>query len=163
MYSCHLFLISYAPITPLSFLSIIVPVFAWNVSLISPIFLKRSLVFPLLLFSSISLHCSLKKAFLSLLTILWNSVFNWIYLSLSPLLFTSLLSSAICKASSASHFAFLHCFFFEMVLVSASCIILQTSLYSSSGTLLSALIPWIYSSPPLYNHRGFYLCHTWLA
>ena len=28
-------------------------------------FLKRSLVFPILLFSSISLHCSLKKSFLS--------------------------------------------------------------------------------------------------
>ena len=40
----------------------------------SPIFLKRSLLFPLLLFSSISLHCSFKKAFLSLLAILWNSV-----------------------------------------------------------------------------------------
>ena len=36
-------------------------------------FLKRSLVFPILLFSSISLHWLLKKAFLSLLAILWNS------------------------------------------------------------------------------------------
>ena len=34
--------------------------------------LKRSLVFSILLFSSISLHWSLKKAFLSLLAILWN-------------------------------------------------------------------------------------------
>ena len=38
----------------------------------SLIFLTRSLVFPILLFSSISLHCSLKEAFLSLLVILWN-------------------------------------------------------------------------------------------
>ena len=51
----------------------------------------------ILLFSSISLHCSLKKAFLSLPSILWNSVFSWIYLSLSPLPFTSLLFSAICS------------------------------------------------------------------
>ena len=33
---------------------------------IAPIFLRGSLAFPILWFSSISLHCSLKKAFLSL-------------------------------------------------------------------------------------------------
>ena len=53
------------------------PFVAWNVSLIS-IFLERSLVFPILLFSSIYLHCSFKKAFLSLLALLWNSVFSWV-------------------------------------------------------------------------------------
>jgi len=71
------------------------------------IFLKRSLVFPILLFSSISLHWLLKKAFLSLLAILWNSAFRCGYLSFAPLLFTSLLFTAICKASPDSHFAFL--------------------------------------------------------
>ena len=64
-------------------LSFIEPIFAWNVPLVSLIFLKRSLVFPILLFSSISLHWSLRKAFLSLLAILWNSAFRWVYLSLS--------------------------------------------------------------------------------
>ena len=49
------------------------------------IFLKQSLVFPILLFSSASLHWSLRKAFLSLLAILWNSAFKWVYLSFSPL------------------------------------------------------------------------------
>ena len=78
-----------------------------NILLIFPVFLKRSLIFPLLLFSSSYSHCSLKKAVLSLLAVLWNSAFSWIYLSLSPLLFTSLLSSAICKAFSDDHFAFL--------------------------------------------------------
>ena len=58
--------------------------------LVSLIFL-RSLVFPILLFSPISLHRS-PKAFLSLLAVLWNSAFRWIYLSFSPLPFTSLLS-----------------------------------------------------------------------
>src|SRR5574340_797249 len=71
------------------------------------IILKRSLVFPILLFSSISLHWSLRKAFLSLLAILWNSAFRCLYLSFSPLLFSSLLFTAISKASSDSHFAFL--------------------------------------------------------
>ena len=69
MYSCHLFLISSASVRSLTFLSFIVPIFAWNVPLVSLIFLKRSLVFPILLFSSISLHWWLRKAFLSLLAI----------------------------------------------------------------------------------------------
>ena len=67
------------------------PIFAWNVPLVSLIFLKRSLVFPIVLFSSISLHWSLRKAFFSFLAFLWNSVFRWVYLSFSPLPFASLL------------------------------------------------------------------------
>ena len=61
---------------------------------------KRSLAFPILLFPSISLHWSLRKAFLSLLVILWNSAFRQVYLSFSPLPLASLLFSAICKVSS---------------------------------------------------------------
>ena len=106
MYSFHLILISSAFTRSLPFLSFIVPVFGWNAPLMFPIFLKRSLIFLPLLFSSIIKHYSLKKAFLSLLDILWNSVFNWIYVSLPVLLFTSLCSSAICKASSDNHFGF---------------------------------------------------------
>ena len=58
--------------------------------------------------SSISLHWLLRKAFLSLLAILWNSAFRCLYLSFSPLFFASLLFticegfSAICKASPDS-------------------------------------------------------------
>ena len=81
VYSCHLFLISSVSVRSIPFLSFIEPIFAWNVPLVSLIFLKRSLVFPILLFSSISLHWSLRKAFLSLLAILWNSAFKWEYLS----------------------------------------------------------------------------------
>ena len=92
-----------------------------NVPLVSLIFLKRSLVFPILLFSSISLHRLLRKAFLSLRAVLWNSAFKWEYLSFSPLLFASLLFTAICKASSDSHFAFLHFFSMGMVLLPVSC------------------------------------------
>ena len=43
--------------------------------------------------------------------------------------------SAICKASSDNHFAFLHFFFLGMVLITASCMMLRTSIHSSSGTL----------------------------
>ena len=67
VYSCHLFIISFASVRSLPFLSFIVPIFAWNVSLISRFFLNRFLVFLLLLFSSISLHFLLKKSFLSVL------------------------------------------------------------------------------------------------
>ena len=84
---------------------------------------------------SISLHWSLRKAFLSLLAILWNSAFKWVYLSLSSLPFTSLLFSAISKASSDSHFAFLHFFILGMVLIPASCAMSWNSVYSSSGIL----------------------------
>ena len=78
-------------------MSFIVPIFEHNVPLISPVFLKSSLVFPLLLFSSNFIQCSLKKAFLSLSTILWNSPFSWVYFSLSPLLFASLFPQLFVK------------------------------------------------------------------
>ena len=46
MYSCHPFWISSTSVRSISFLSFSVPIFAWNVPLVSLIFLKRSLVFP---------------------------------------------------------------------------------------------------------------------
>ena len=92
LYSCHVFLISSASVRSIPFVSFIVPIFAWNVPLVSLIFFKWSLVFPILLFSSISLQFLLRKAFSSLPAVLWNSPFRWVYLSLSPLPFTSFLS-----------------------------------------------------------------------
>ena len=133
VYYCHLFLISSASIRYLPFLSFIVPIFAWNVPLRSPVFLKRYLVFPLLLFFSLSLRCSL-KVFLSLLAILWNSAVSWIYLSrlFFPKLFvkphrTTTLPS--CISFSLGWFA------------SASYTILRTSVHSSSGTLFTRSNP----------------------
>ena len=99
------------------------------------------------------------KVFLSLLAILWNSAFKWVYLSFSPLPFAFLLFTAVFKASSDNHFAFLHFFFLGMVLIPASCTMSRTSIYSSSVTL-SDLIPLIYLSLPMYNHKGFDLGHT---
>ena len=69
----------------------------------------------------------------------WNgfliSAFKWVYLSFSPLLFTCLLCTAICKASLDSHFAPLHFFSLGMVLIPVSCTMSQTYIHSSSGTL----------------------------
>ena len=73
VYSCHLFLISSASVSSIPFLFFIVLIFAWNILLLSLIFLKKSLVFPILLFF---LFSSLRKAFLPLLAILWNSAFK---------------------------------------------------------------------------------------
>ena len=84
VYSCYLLLISSASVRSILFLSFIVPVIAWNFPLVSLIFLKRSLICPILLFSSISFHWSLRKGFLCLLAILWNCAFRWMYLSFSP-------------------------------------------------------------------------------
>ena len=135
VYSCHLFLISSISIRSIPFLSFIVLIFAWNVPLVSLIFLKRSLVFPILLFSFTSLRWSLRKAFLSLLALLWNSAFKRVYLFFSYLPFTSLLFSAIYKASSDNHLAFLQFFILGMVLIPASGTMSQISIHSSSGTL----------------------------
>ena len=91
--SCYLFLMPSASDRSLLFLSFIVPIFAWNIPLVSPIFLKRSLVFPILSFSSISLHWSPRKVFLSRLAILWNSAFRHVYLFFSfSFCFSSFLS-----------------------------------------------------------------------
>ena len=91
--SCHIFWISSASVRVLWFLSFSVPIFAWNVPLVFPIFLKRSLVFPILLFSCSSLHCSLKKAFLSLLalfgTLLYSDRYIFPFLLCHLLLFFS--------------------------------------------------------------------------
>ena len=46
VYSCHLFLIPSTSVRTIPFLSFIEPIFAWNIPLVSLIFLKRSLVFP---------------------------------------------------------------------------------------------------------------------
>ena len=132
-------------------------IFLWSV-----IFLRRSLVFPILLFSSLSLHWTSRKVFLTLPAILWNSAFRWVYHYFSPLLLPSLLFSAIFKAFSDNHFAFLHFFSLVMILINTSCTMSWTPVHISSRTL-SDLILWIYLSLPLYNCIGFDLGHNWMV
>ena len=117
----------------------------------------------ILLFSSISLHWSLRKAFLSLHAILWNSPFQWVYLSFPPLPLASLLFSAICKASIDNYVAFLHFFSLGMVLIPASCTMSGTSVRGSSGALSIRSNPLNLLSLPLYNCKGFDLGHTWMV
>ena len=73
-------------------------------------FLEEIYSLSYLLFSSISLHWSLRKSFLSLLAILWNSAFKWEYLSLSSLIFTYLLFTAMCRASETTILPYCICF-----------------------------------------------------
>ena len=118
-------------------------------------FLKISLVFPILLFSSISLHWSLRKTFITLLIF-----FETLQMDIFPLLFAFWICSFLSYLYDLLRqpfclFAFL---LLGMVLITTSHTMLWTSIHSSSGTL-SDLIPWIYLALPLYNCKGFDLCH----
>ena len=149
VYSYHLFLISSTSVRSLLFLSFIVPMFVWNVPLVSTILLKRSLVFPILLFSSISLHWSLNKFFsfffffFFYLALLFSGTLHSVGCIFPFLLlpFASLLFSVICKPSSDNHFVFLYIFFLGMVLVTTSCTFLWTFIHSSSGTMSTRSSP----------------------
>ena len=129
------------------------------------IFLKRSLVFSILLSSSISFHCSVKKAFLSLPAILWNSAFKWVYLYFSPLPLASLLFSALCKASSDNHFPFLNLFFLGMVLITlclqvSSCQKVEKAMAPHSSTL-AWKIPWTEEPGGLQSMGSLRIGHDW--
>ena len=120
MYSCPLFLICSASVRSLHFCYCAYPCMKHSLDISSFLeeisSLSHSIVFlfPFIVDSRIS----------SLLASLWNSAFSWDYLSLSPLPFISLLCLALCKASHDNHFAFLHFFFFGMILVTVSCTML---------------------------------------
>ena len=105
LYSCHLFWISSGFVRSIPFLLFIVPIFAWNGPLVSLIFLKRFLVFPIQFFSCFFALITEEGFLISLCSSLelCNQMDTYF---LSPLPFTSLLFSAMCKASSDSHFAF---------------------------------------------------------
>ena len=95
VFSCHIFLIPSASVRSIPFLSFFVPIFAWNVPLVSLILLKRSLVLPFYCFPLFL--CTDHWGRLSyLFAVLWNSAFRCLYLSFTPLPFASLLFTAIC-------------------------------------------------------------------
>ena len=85
VHSCYLFLISSAFPRSLPFLSFIMSIFAWNISLTSSIFLKRPLVFPILfLFIFFTfLYCSFKKDFFFSLSLLCYSLEHCIQFGIS--------------------------------------------------------------------------------
>ena len=135
VYSCHLFLISSASVRSLPFLFFIEPILEWNVSLgISNLLeeissLSQSLVF-LYFFALITEEGFLISPCYSL-----DSAFRWVYLSFCPLLFTSLLFTAVCKASSEQPFYFFAFIFHGNGLDPLSCTMSWT--FILEGTYLS--------------------------
>ena len=71
--------------------------------------------------------------------------------SFSPLLFISLLFTAIYQASSHSHFTFLHFFFLGMVLVTAFCTMSQSSIPSTENCIKDLLS----MAPPIRTRSSF--------
>ena len=154
MYCFHLFLISSASTRSLQFLPFIVLIYGQNAPLIFPVFMKRSLFFLLMLFSSSFMHCSLIR-----LSCLWVLFFGMLPLvgcnfpfSLGFLLL--FLLQLFEKVSWDNPFAFLLFFFFGMALFAASCTVLWTSIHSSSGALLTShnlLNIWVTSTAYSYG------------
>ena len=137
VYYCHLFLIFSASVRSIPFPSFIVPKCSLGISNFLEEFSRLSYSIAFLYF----LHWSLWKVFLSLLATLWNFAFKWVNLSFSPLLLTSLLFAAICKAYPDSCFAFLHFFFLRMALISVSCTVSRISVHIHQALCLSDLVP----------------------
>ena len=129
----------------------------------SLILLKRSLVFPILLVSSISLHWSLRKlSYFSLLlfgTLHSDGCIVPFLLCLSLLFFSQIFLRhhqttilAFCISFPSGEFWWLP----PVQCYESPAIVLHTLCPSD-------LIPWISLSLPLYNHKGFDLSHTRMA
>ena len=124
VYSCHLYLISSPSVSSILLLPFIVTIFAWNVPLVSLIFLKRSLVFPILLFIYI-FFCIDHLGRLSYFYLLFFGTLHsdeYIFPFLFFLLL--LLFSADYKVSSNNHLSFLHFFSLGMILTTTFCTVL---------------------------------------
>ena len=140
VYSCHLLLISSASVRSLPWLSFIEPILM-KCSLCSSYFLEEisslshSVVF-LYFFALITKEDFHNSPCYSLQCCIQMGISFLVSFVLAFLLF-----SAIYKASSDNHFAFLHFFFLGMILITASCTMLQTSDPSSSGFLSIRLNP----------------------
>ena len=112
--SFHLFLIFSPSVMPIPFLSFVVPIFAWNIPLVSLIFLKRShlshsIVF-LYFFALIIKDGFLISPCFSLELCIQMGIYFLFSFTFS---FSSF--SAICKASLDNHFTFLQFISFSQV------------------------------------------------
>ena len=159
LYSWHLF-ISSASVRSIPFLSFIVSVFARNIPLVSLIFLTRSLVFPILLFSPISLHCSLRKAFLSLLAILWNSHSDGCIFPFLLCLLLLFLPQLFVRPPQTIILLFFFSFSWVWFLSLPPVQCYEPPSIVLQPLCLSNLILWVYLSLSLYNCKGFDLGHT---
>ena len=122
--------------------------------LVTLIFLRRPLVFPILFFPSISLHWSVRKTFLSFLAILWNSAFRWI-IFLFLLCLSHLFSHLFVMPPQTTVLPFRISFSQGWFWSSPPVQCYQPLSIVLQALYLSDLITWIYFSLPLNNHKGF--------
>ena len=163
VYCCYLFLISSASVQSIPLLSFIVLIFAWNVPLVSLIFLKRSLVFPILLFPLfLCIDHWGRLSYLSLLffgTLYSNEYLFPFLLCLLCLVFSQLFVRPPWTTILPFYISFSWGWSWSLPPVQCHkplSIVLQ-------ALSLSDLILWIYLSLPLYNCKGFDLGHTWMV
>ena len=160
--SCHHFLTSSVSGRSLLLLSFIMPILAWNIPLISPIFLKGSLVFPILLFSSISLHVHLRRPpYLSLL--FSGTVHSLGYISPFLPCFSLLFFSHLIVKSPDNYFAYCISISLGWLWSPPPVQCYKPPFKFLQALCLPGLIPWIYLLPPLYDHKEFDLGHTWMV
>ena len=127
VYSCHLSLLSSASVRSIQFLSFIEPTFAWNVPLVSLIFLKRSLIFPRIwVFSSELTFCIRWQSIgaSAAVSILPMNFYAWYTLGLFGLisLLSEGLSGVFSNTTVQKHQFFGHniygqCFFHSVILL----------------------------------------------
>ena len=157
VYSCHVFLISSVPVRSMSVLYCVLLCMKCSLGISN--FLDEIASLSYSIFSSISLHWSLRKPFLSLLAILWNSAFRWVNFFLSLVFFSQL----FVRPPQTTILPF--CLSFSW---GSSWSLLPVHCHEPPSIVLqplnlSNLIPWIYLSLPLYNHKVFDLGHTWMV
>ena len=134
VYSCHIFLTFSASVRSIPFLSFMEPIYAWNVPLVSLIFLKRSLVFPCYyfpLFICTDLWRRLSYLFLLFFGTLHSCGYIFPFLLCFSLLFFSQLFVRPPQTARL----------LGMVLITVSCTMSWTSFHSSWGTLPIRSIP----------------------
>ena len=118
VYSCHLFLISSASVRSIPFLSFIKLIFAWNVPLVSLIFLKRSLSFPFYCFPLLLCNDHWRRlSYLSLL--FFGTLHSNGYISPFLLCFSQL----FVRPPQTAILLFCISFFLGMVWITVSCTI----------------------------------------
>ena len=134
-----------------------------NVPLISLIFLKRSLVFPILLFSLFLCIVHWRRP--SYLFLLFSGTLHpvWYIFPFLPCFLFLFFSQLFVKLPQKSTLPSCISSSFGWV-----CSLSYVQYYKPLSIAFQALclpnlICWIYWSPPLYTHKGFDLGHTWMA
>ena len=95
VYACHLFLISSASVRSIPFPSYFMPIFAYNIPLVSQFSSRDFQSFPFYCFPLFLCIDHWGRLSYFSLAIVWNSAFKWVYISFSPLPLAYLLSLAV--------------------------------------------------------------------